>query len=207
MDTERYRAGAATALAIVAVSAATMTGAGQAAAQTGGIRLVGEAHGDCTVTITLTNHTNSTFYQPDWWFAEENDPAMVDATTLPDTMPFPWRAVSGIPWPMARWVGDPALHSGVAEGIPTFPGARYDTNAQPEGFVTAGLIDLRAAENAPEPSADGTMTIYFRVKSGPVTADRLPTPQELVVTGCAGKGGGSSDWGSVDFGSVIIPGS
>lgn len=206
MDTEHLRAGAATALALVALSAGTLTGAGAAAAQTGGIRLVGEAHGDCTATITLTNHTNSTYYQPDWWFAEENDPAMVDALTLPETMPFPWREVSGIPWPMARWVGSPALHSGVAEGIPTFPGARYNTNAQPDGFITTATIDLRAAENAPLAAADGTLTIYFRVKSGPVTGDQLRTPQELVVNGCAGGGGGSGDWGSVDFGSVI-PGS
>lgn len=187
-----------------ALAAGTIAGIGEAAAQTGGIRLVAAANDNCTVTITLTNHTNSRHYQPDWWFAEENDMAMVDATTLPETMPPPWRAVSGIPWPIARWVGDPPLHSGVAEGIPAFPGSGYNRNAQPEGNITEATIDLRAAEGAPTPSADGTMTIYFRVKSGPNGPDRLPIPQELVVSGCAFHGGGSHGSGSADWGSVNL---
>lgn len=209
VDTQSFRAGTVAALASIAVAAGTVTGVGEAAAQApGGIRLTGVANDNCTATITLTNHTNSRSYQPDWWFAEEDDPEMVDAMTIPATMPPPWREVFGIPWPMARWVGDPPLTSGVADDVPVFnPGVvGYNRNAQPEGYVTEATIDLRAADNAPTPSADGTMTIYFRVKSGPQTADRLPTPQELVVGGCATNGGGSSgDWGSVDldFGSSI----
>lgn len=209
MGTELFRARAGIGLVSMALAAGTIAGIGEAAAQTGGIRLVGAANDNCTATITLTNHTNSRHYQPDWWFAEENDPAMIAATTLPETMPPPWRAVSGIPWPIARWVGDPPLHSGVADGIPAFPGSTYNRNAQPDGNVTEATIDLRAVEGAPTPSADGTMTIFFRVRTGPQTADRLPNPQELVVGGCASNGGGSPGSGSADLGSahlgVVIP--
>lgn len=195
-----------TAVGTVAMSAAlfgSVLGAGTASAQTGGIRLVGTANDNCTATITLTNYTNTTFYQPDWWFEQENDPAMVNATTIPAVMPPPWREVNGIPWPMARWVGDPPLHSEVAAGVPVWPGAAYNTNGQPNGFVSAATIDLRAADGAPAPNEDGTMTIYFRVRSGPVTADRLPTPQQLVVSGCRSGGGSSSgSAGSASTGSA-----
>ena len=177
---------------VSAVLLGSVLGAGNAVAKVGGIQLAGEAHDDCTATISLTNFTNTTFYQPDWWFEQENDPALVNATTIPDDMPPPWREVNGIPWPMARWVGDPPLHSEVAEGVATWPGVPYNTNAQPDGFVSRATIALLETDGAPEPNEDGTMTIYFRVRSGPVTADRLPDPQQLVVTGCRKNGGGGS---------------
>lgn len=183
-----------------AVLLGSVVGAGNASAKVGGIQLTGVAHDDCTATITLTNFTNTTFYQPDWWFEQENDPAMVNATTIPADMPPPWREVSGIPWPMARWVGDPPLHSEVADGVPTWPGVAYNTNAQPDGFPSQATIALLDADGAPEPNEDGTMTIYFRVRSGPVTADRLPDPQQLVVSGCRKNNGGGSSSGSAGLG-------
>ncbi|MFF2083719.1 hypothetical protein ACFVVM_08070 [Nocardia sp. NPDC058176] len=208
MGTEVFRARAGVAFVSVALAAGTVAGIGEAAAQTGGIQLAGVANDNCTATITLTNYTNSRFFQPDWWFAEENDLEMVDATGPVADMPPPWRAVPDIPWPIARWVGDPPLHSGVPPEVPSFPDSPYNRNAQPDGNVTQATIDLRAVDGAPTPSADGTMTIYFRVKTGPQTADRLPNPQELIVGGCASNGGGShgsgsADWGSSNLGSTI----
>ncbi|GAA1481815.1 hypothetical protein GCM10009624_22550 [Gordonia sinesedis] len=191
----RRRSLATVSAVLAAMAAATVTGVGTAAAAGTGVEISGRSNGDCTATITLTNYTNTRFYQPDWWFEQENDPAMVTATTLPPEMPPPWRAVNGIPWPMARWVGSPALSSGVADGVPVWPGSPYRSDAQPDGFVTSATIDLATAADAPAPSANRTKTIYFRVRSGPVTADRRPTPIQLVVTGCK-VGGGSSDWGS-----------
>ncbi|MFC6009921.1 hypothetical protein [Nocardia lasii] len=212
MSNEWIRAGAGVVFASGIVVAATVTGIGSAAAQTGGISIQGEAHTNCSFTITLTNHTNSRNYQPDWWFEEENDPAMVNATGAVADMPPPWRAVGGVPWPIARWVGDPPpLTSGVAEGVPVFnpPAVGYNRNAQPAGEVTTRAVDLRAVTDAPAP-VDNKLTLYYRVKTGPVTADRLPTPQKLVVDGCTSGGGGSSESGSGtgssgsgSFGSVI----
>lgn len=180
-----------------------MAGAGTASAAPGGLTLEGVANGDCTATIKVTNHTNSTFFQPDWWFEQENDPAMVNATSIPPEMPAPWREVSGIPWPIARWVGDPpVLTSGLGPGVPSWGGGvPYNRNAQPDGFVTERTIDLATVAGAPAPSAEGTKTIYFRIKTGPQTADRLPTPQQLVVTGCR-SANGSLDFGSLDLGSL-----
>ncbi|GAC84901.1 hypothetical protein GP2_027_00460 [Gordonia paraffinivorans NBRC 108238] len=94
-----------------------MSGAGVAHADGGGVELEGVSNGDCTATIKVTNYTNSTFFQPDWWFAEENDPDMVNRTDIPATMEPPWREESGIAWPIARWVGDPPLRSGLAPGF------------------------------------------------------------------------------------------
>ncbi|GAC84902.1 hypothetical protein GP2_027_00470 [Gordonia paraffinivorans NBRC 108238] len=55
---------------------------------------------------------------------------------------------------------------------------------------------------APGPSVDGTKTIYFRIKTGPQEGDRLPNPQQLVVTGCQ-KPGGPLDFGSLDLGALV----
>ena len=182
-------------------TAAGLAGAGTAHAAGSGISLTAVDNKNCTATFTLTNHTNSTCYQPDWWFAQEANEAWINAgandTSLPVTAP--WRYVSGVPWPVARWVGSPSLHSGVAEGIPVFPGNTYKSNAQPEGYVTTGTINLKTVTNPapPKPARNHTQTIYHRVKTGPVTADRLPTPVKLVVTGCKkSSGNGSLDWGS-----------
>lgn len=187
------------------VVAGGMTGAGTASAAPGGLILQGVSNGDCTATIKITNYTNSTYYQPDWWFEQENDPAMVNATSIPAEMSAPWREVSQIPWPIARWVGDsPALTSGLGPGVPSWGnGNPYNRNAQPDGFVTERTIDLKTVTGAPEPSSDGTKTIWFRIKTGPQTADRLPTPQQLVVDGCRSSNG-SLDFGSLDFGSLGI---
>ncbi|WP_232716810.1 hypothetical protein [Gordonia metallireducens] len=205
MKKSSVRALCATVLA-AGVMAGGIAGAGAAsAADPGGVKLEGINNGDCTATIKVTNFTNSTFFQPDWWFEQENDPAMVNATTIPAEMPAPWREVSGIPWPIARWVGDsPALTSGLDPGIPSWGnGNPYNRNAQPDGFVTQRTIDLKTVTGAPEPSAEGTKTIWFRIKTGPQTADRLPTPQKLVVDGCRSSNG-SLDFGSLDFGSLGI---
>ncbi|GAC69177.1 hypothetical protein [Gordonia soli] len=191
------------ALAAAVGMALVSMGAGTATAATTGLELSGAARPNCTATITLVNHTNSTNYVPDWWFDQENDPAMVNATTIPATMPSPWREVNGIPWPIARWVGDPALRSGVADGVPVWgtPGVPYRTGAQPEGFTTTKTLDLKTAVGAPAPT-NGTKTIWFRLRTGPQTADRLPTPQKLVVTGCRSTTG-SIDIGITNFGSVF----
>ncbi|MEO9329527.1 hypothetical protein [Gordonia aurantiaca] len=182
------------------VVAGGMTGAGAAFADTGGLKLEGVSNGDCTATIKVTNHTNSTYFQPDWWFEQENDPEMVDATSIPPTMEPPWREVAGVPWPIARWVGDPPLSSGLAPGVPSWGnGVAYNRNAQPDGFVTERTIDLNTVSGAPAPSENGTKTIFFRIKTGPQTADRLPNPQQLVVTGCR-TSNGSLDFGSLDLG-------
>lgn len=197
--------------AIIAATLASSLGVGTASAATTGLELSGVDNGDCTATITLINHTNATFYQPDWWFDQENDLALVNATELPSTsMPSPWRAVNGVPWPIARWVGDPPLGSEVAAGVPVWaPGVNaYLNNAQPDGFASERTINLKTVTAAPPASSDGTKTIWFRLKTGPVTADRLPTPQQLVVHGCADTpGGGSSIYGSssgsVDLGALF----
>lgn len=180
-----------------------MSGAGVAHADGGGVELEGVSNGDCTATIKVTNYTNSTFFQPDWWFAEENDPDMVNRTDIPATMEPPWREESGIAWPIARWVGDPPLRSGLAPGVPEWDSNNnYNRNAQPDGFLTQQTIDLNAVSGAPGPSADGTKTIYFRIKTGPQEGDRLPNPQQLVVTGCQ-KPGGPLDFGSLDLGALV----
>ncbi len=122
-----------------------MSGAGVAHADGGGVELEGVSNGDCTATIKVTNYTNSTFFQPDWWFAEENDPDMVNRTDIPATMEPPWREESGIAWPIARWVGDPPLRSGLAPGVPEWDSNNnYNRNAQPDGFLTQQTIDLNA---------------------------------------------------------------
>ncbi|WP_312028898.1 hypothetical protein [Gordonia paraffinivorans] len=180
-----------------------MSGAGVAHADGGGVELEGVSNGDCTATIKVANYTNSTFFQPDWWFAEENDPDMVNRTDIPATMEPPWREESGIAWPIARWVGDPPLRSGLAPGVPEWDSNNnYKRNAQPDGFLTQQTIDLNAVSGAPGPSADGTKTIYFRIKTGPQEGDRLPNPQQLVVTGCQ-KPGGPLDFGSLDLGALV----
>lgn len=204
MRTSSMRALCAAMLA-TGVAAGGMAGAGTAFAAPGGLTLQGVSNGDCTATIKITNYTNSTYFQPDWWFEQENDPAMVNATSIPPEMSAPWREVSGIPWPIARWVGDsPALTSGLGPGVPSWgSGNPYNRNAQPDGFVTERTIDLKTVTGAPEPSAEGTKTIYFRIKTGPQTADRLPNPQQLVVDGCQSSNG-SLDFGSLDFGSLGI---
>ncbi|MDL9935817.1 hypothetical protein QSJ18_03570 [Gordonia sp. ABSL1-1] len=186
--------GAAAALTIVSTSVLP-TGVAEAAGR--GLALTGVSSGNCSATITLTNYTNSRAYQPDWWFEQENDAAMVNAVTIPPTMTPPWREVSGIPWPMARWVGSPPLHSEVADGVPVWPGNPYNSAAQPDGHVTSATIKLKEQANAPAVPKSGSYTIYFRLRSGPVTADRLPTPQRLEVPGCTSKGNGSIDWGSL----------
>ncbi|MCK8613813.1 hypothetical protein [Gordonia sp. C13] len=193
------RALCATVLA-TGVMAGGMTGAGAAFAEdAGGLILPGVNNGDCTATIKVTNFTNSTFFQPDWWFEQENDPAMVNATTIPAEMPAPWHESSGIQWPMARWVGDPPLASGLGPGVDGWGnGNLYSRNAQPDGFVTQRTIDLKTVTGAPEPSAEGTKTIWFRIKTGPQTADQLPAPQKLVVEGCRSSSGG------LDFGSLSL---
>ncbi|MFC9873997.1 hypothetical protein [Nocardia salmonicida] len=207
MSNEWIRAGAGVLFTSAVLAAGTVTGVGSAAAQTGGISLLGEAHTNCSFTLTLTNYTNSRNYQPDWWFEAENDPAMVNATGPVADMPPPWRAVNGVPWPIARWVGDPPLTSGVADGVPVFnpPTVGYNRNAQPAGEVTTRTVDLRAVTDAPTP-VDNKLTLYYRVKTGPSAPDRLPTPQQLVVDGCT-SGGGSSGSGSSGSGSfgVTIP--
>lgn len=193
--------------AVVAATLASSLGVGMASAATTGLDLSGIDSGNCTATITLVNHTNATFYQPDWWFGQENDLALVNAMENPPTMPAPWRAVNGVPWPIARWVGDPPLHSEVGPGVPVWtPGVNaYNSSAQPEGFVTEKTIDLKTVTDAPPAASDGTKTIWFRLKTGPATADRLPTPQQLVVHGCADTpGGGSSVYGSSGTGSVDL---
>ncbi|OZG28911.1 hypothetical protein BH683_012610 [Williamsia sp. 1138] len=201
--------------AAAATVVASFAGAGAASAATKGTEIGGANNGNCTATITEINHTNSTNYQPDWWFEQENDVALVNATQLPASMPTPWRAVNGIPWPIARWVGteSPYLTSGLAPGIlPWGSGNPYNGSAQPEGFVTERTIDLKTAVDAPPASADGTKTIWFRIRTGPQTADRAPTPQQLVVTGCeetpgggstSGSSGGGSSIGSFDLGTLF----
>ncbi|MDV7102122.1 hypothetical protein R4227_18875 [Gordonia amicalis] len=123
-------------------------------------------------------------------------------------MTAPWRYVDGIPWPMARWVereDGTRLFSELAPGVQPWPGGgvQYNSSAQPDGFVSTATVNLKTVTNPapPAPSPEGTQTIYYRIKSGPQTADRRPTPQELVVTGCK-SGSGSLDGGSLDWGSL-----
>ncbi len=179
--------------------------------------------GGCTAEFTLTNFTNSPNYMPDWWFEAENPPASYPLAAPPAGAEInpPWRILSGVPWPIARYVGDPALRSGVAEGIPpwTGPGSgtAYSSTVQgPDGYKTTKTIALKDATDpaAPAAGADGTLKIFYRIALGPQTADRDQEPKELVVTGCgssggngsldSGSGSGSLDSGSLDSGSLDL---
>ncbi len=181
-------------IAAAGIIVGSMAGAGQAAAANSGLKLDGVNNANCTATIKLTNYTNNKNFVPDWWFDQENDPAMVTATSIPPNLKAPWREITGVPWPIARFVGDPALRSGVADGVST---SGYKNNAQPDGFVTEKTIELKTASDAPKPSQDGTYTIHFRVRLGPENDDYV-APKSLVVTGCK-SGTGSLDFGSLDM--------
>ncbi|MFW0790627.1 hypothetical protein [Gordonia sp. CPCC 205333] len=192
-----------TGIAIAGVTATAFTCGNSASAAGRGITLTAVDSANCTATFTLTNYTNSSYFQPDWWFEQEANDTWINAgasdTGLPVTAP--WRYTSGVPWPIARWVGNPALHSELAAGVTHWgSGVPYNSAAQPDGFVSTTTVNLKTVENPAPPaaSASGTQTIYFRVKTGPQTADRLPNPVKLVVTGCKSKphGNGSLDWGS-----------
>ncbi|MCR8896203.1 hypothetical protein NWF34_04435 [Gordonia sp. GONU] len=193
--------------ASLTVAASTLAGAGNAAAQGKGVEITAVDNKNCTATFTLTNYTNSTFYQPDWWFKQEANQDWINATGNVGDLTAPWRYVNGIPWPMARWVqreDGTKLFSQLAPGVPPAGGGvPYNSSAQPDGFVSTATVNLKTVTNPapPAPSPEGTQTIYYRIKSGPQTADRRPTPQELVVTGCQ-SGSGSLDWGSLDWGSL-----
>lgn len=193
--------------AISATAAALVVVPGSTHAATKGVELTAHDNGDCTVTFTLVNHTNSTFYQPDWWFDQEG-PAPAK-TADPSTYVAPWRVVpsTGTTWAFARWVGSPALHSELAPGVPAFapPTVGYNTSAQPDGKVSTATVDVREATGpeAPDASDAGTQTVWFRIGNGPVPGDRI-APASIVVTGCGpqpwGSTAGSSDGG---FGSSI----
>lgn len=180
--------------------------AGAAQAAGTGTALEGTALGGCKVEFQLTNHTNSTFFQPDWWFASEGTGA--DGGTPPSAPPpysAPWREVpsTGTNWAWARWIGDPPLHSGLADGVPSWGnGVPYKSNAQPDGFITKATIDVSAATGPvpPTPSETGKYTIWFRIGNGPQTADRV-APKSLEVTGCPQSNGGSSGSSSGSLGS------
>jgi len=188
---------------VVGVAAGVIAGAGGAQAQTKGTALDASALGNCKVEFTLTNYTNATYYQPDWWFDQEG-PAPANGSDPASFTP-PWRTVpsTGTNWPFARWIGDPPLHSELAAGVPAWgSGVAYKSDAQPDGFVSTATIDISAATNpAPPPvSANGTYTVWFRINNGPQTADRVPA-KSVVVTGC-NTSTGSLHLGTVNFGSL-----
>jgi hypothetical protein len=128
--------------------------------------------GDCNVEFTLTNHTNSTNYWPDWWFESENPPASYppSAPSAGAQINPPWRMITGVPWPIARYVGNPPLKSGIPAGVaPWGSGPAYSSDLSkppygggPDGpyepVTTTATINLRDATDPamPTPAADGT---------------------------------------------------
>ncbi|EGD55768.1 hypothetical protein SCNU_05990 [Gordonia neofelifaecis NRRL B-59395] len=207
-------------MSVAGVVAVLAAAPGTAGAAGKGTALSAHDNGDCTVTITLTNYTNTTYYQPDWWFDQEGPPPANGSD--PADFVSPWREVpsTGTNWPFARWIGDPPLHSEVADGVAKWPGSPYNSSAQPDGYESSATIDPREAENPAPPAVadDGSYTIWFRINNGPQTADRVP-PASVKVTGCESSGGssdgssggssgstgGSLDFGSLDFGSIFKP--
>ena len=193
------RVGTAT---IAALAITGLVGAGVANAENGrGMTLTGVDNGDCTATFTLTNYTNQNIATPDWWFESEWDgpPPPHAAAGNSGNPPYelPWRQwpSTDTNWAFARYIGMPpttgnVLAAGLGSGVKPWYQAGsggYKSDAQQPGFVTTKTIDLTEATNPlppPEPAADGSHTIKFRIDNGPVAADRIPEPQTLVVTGC-----------------------
>ena len=145
---------------------------GSASAVGPGLEANAVDNGNCTVTFSMDNRTNSTFYTMDYW---------IDGEPL-----------TGQDFGTGPTGRRPPLTSGVAEGTPVWTqgsGIPFRADIEPP-FRTEALVDLKTVENLPNPDA-ATHVVHYRVVLGPENQHHVPE-KTVTVTGCAAQPGTGS---------------
>lgn len=167
-----------TSSALAIAGAIAIIAPGSASAAGPGLEANAVDNANCTVTFSIENRTNSTYYTMDYWIDDE--------------------PLTGQDYGTGPTGRRPPLASGVAPGTPTWTaggGVPFRADIEPP-FHTETTVDLKAVENLPNPDA-ATHVVHYRVILGPESQHHVPE-KTVTVTGCAAQPGTGSA-GSSNF--------